>query len=39
MFAHMPSEGAIPIYPTVAEDVGQMVRVGRIVLGHLGAQS
>lgn len=39
MFAHMPSEGAIPIYPTVAEDVGQMVRVGRIVLGYLGAQS
>ena len=35
MFAHMPSEGAIPIYPTVAEDVGQMVRAGRIVLGHL----
>lgn len=36
LFAHLPSEGAIEIYPTVAEDVGQMVRAARIVLTHLG---
>ncbi len=39
LFVHMPSEGTMPLYPTVAEDVGQMVRAGRVVLGHLGAKA
>lgn len=38
MFAHMPSDGAMPIYPTVAEDVGKLVRSGRIVLDYLAAR-
>lgn len=37
LFAHLPSEGPIEIYPTVAEDVGQMIRVARVVLDHLRA--
>ena len=36
MFAHMPSEGFMPIYPTVPEDVGSMVQIGRIVLEIIG---
>lgn len=35
LFAHMPSEGAMPVYPTVPQDVGQMVRVADVVLGYL----
>ncbi len=35
MFAHMPSEGAMPLYPTVPEDIGQMVRVAGILLSYL----
>ncbi|WP_312404699.1 hypothetical protein [Brevundimonas sp.] len=31
-FAHRPKEGLNPIYPTVPNDVGQMVRAARIVL-------
>lgn len=37
LFAHMPSEGVTQLYPTVAEDVGRMVRAGRHVLEHLAA--
>ncbi len=31
-FAHRPKDGVNPIYPTVPNDVGQMVRAARIVL-------
>lgn len=34
-FAHDPNEGVTDIYPTVAEDVGAMVRIGRLVLRHI----
>lgn len=35
-FAHDPLEGVIDIYPTVAEDVGTMIRIARMVLRHIG---
>lgn len=38
MFAHMPSDGTIPIYPMVAREVGQRTRAGSIVLDHLAAE-
>ncbi|WP_312084682.1 hypothetical protein [Brevundimonas sp.] len=34
-FAHDPNQGVTDIYPTVAEDVGTMVRIGRMVLRYI----
>jgi hypothetical protein len=42
IFVHHPTEGAIKIYPTVPEDIGQVVKIARglseIMSAHLNAR-